>query len=96
MTGEPLFESEESGDGQHWYALTEEGLETIANWCRLSLELRRMMPESFIDEDGTVEQEQQMALLVWFLVREAYESRGLVMQGIEPGALFPMDWDEDE
>lgn len=95
MADEPLFESEEAGDGSFFYALTEQGLETIANWCRFRMELRRMAPNQYINEAGEVEEEQQLALLVWFLVREAYEFRGIEMKGIETGALFPKDWDDE-
>lgn len=96
MGDEELFEAFEDED-RSWFTISNKGLEAIADWCRLQLELGRIMPEQFAGTEETgMTSEYRIALLVWFLVREAYDNREMSLPGITDGHLFPDSWIEDD
>lgn len=75
------------------FTITEEGLGEIANWCRFHLELGRLSPSFSFEENGDLTYELKIAFLVWFILVEAYNKRGLNAPGVKRGDLFPEDWD---
>ena len=89
-----LFESHE--ENPELFAITEKGLGEIADWCRFHLELGRVSPSFSFDKDGEVSQEFKIALLVWFILLEAYSNRKLEMPGVQKGHLFPKAWENDD
>lgn len=69
MRQESLFDQ---GAEEDSYRINEAGLNEILGWCRFKLQTAELMgipPEE--DEEG------QMALLVFFILSEAYHNRGL-------------------
>lgn len=89
-----LFESHE--DDPDMLAITEKGLGEIADWCRFNLELSRFSPDFFVNEDGEIASELRIAVLVWFILVEAYNHRGFSIPGVDKGFLFPKDWENDD
>lgn len=89
-----LFESHD--EDPELLGITEKGLGEIADWCRFNLELGRLSPGFSFDQDGEVSSEFKIAILVWFILQEAYERRGLSLPGVEKGHLFPRAWDDDD
>lgn len=86
---------ENSDEDPELLAITQEGLGEIADWCRFHLELGRFSSSFSFDETGELSTEFKIAVLVWFILLEAYQHRGLKMPGVEKGHLFPKDWDDD-
>lgn len=88
-----LFESHD--EDPDLVTITEAGLGEIADWCRFQLELGRISPSFSFDEKGELNTEVKIAILVWFILHEAYASRKMQMPGVEKGHLFPKAWDDD-
>jgi len=93
--GENSLEEIQGEDGKLYYAMTKKGLDEVASWCRLQLEIARILPDTIMKDNAPTE-DYRLALYVWFLVREAYEARGFDIPGVEPGSLFPTEWDIED
>lgn len=89
-----FFESHK--DDPELLKITEAGLGEIVDWCRFHLELGRISPSFSFDEAGDLNTEVKIAILVWFILHEAYDSRNISMPGVEKGHLFPKAWDNDD